>query len=161
MPEITYIDTGITGAPAAVEAFMLSLGWRPEGSEPVELAAHVAGFAPRRTDTLDGALVSFALIRSTAPLTLPAGVGVAPSWMTSAAVGGFAAVSLPRTATQLTIYDRMTDAELGGFEAALQGLTSRQRMSWLGATVIEIDRTDVRALAATMFGAERAAEILG
>lgn len=156
-----YFDTGVTGTPAAIEAFMLSLGWRPDGSEPAPVAAHIAGFAPRRTDPLNGALVSFALIRSTAALTLPVGVTVAPAWMTSGAVGVFSDVAPPRTATKLTIYSRMTDAELAGFEAALGTLTPRQRMSWTDAQIIEIDRPDVRALASAMFGAARASEILG
>ena len=132
MTEVEYVDTGVTGSPAAVEKFVRSLGWRPEGSEPVALAAGIEGFAPLRTDPVNGTLLSFALIRSTTILTLPAGVTIAPAWMTGAAVGGFAEVSTPSVETT-KLQDRMTKAELVDFEGALLHL----------------------------FGAERAAEILG
>lgn len=158
MPE--YIDLGWAGTPAAMAAALTVLGWVPPGQDAAALDSRVSGIVVQAATDLSGAPMWGALLRVSESIPRPVGLVEMPLWMRSALVGVIADVAAPRTRTKLAIYDRMTDAELETLHALLQQVTLRQRMSWMDATVIEVDRADVRALAAAAFGADRAGEIL-
>lgn len=156
-----HIDTGWVGSPAAMAAALTALGWEPTPTDaaPPRHPA-VLGFTPVQRAQIGGQDVWFCMVRSTAALALPAGVTLAPSWLTAAAVGEFAGLAPPRERTKNTLTRRMTDAELMALDALLEAAPLRARMEWRDATVIEIDRPDVRAMAEAAFGAARASEIL-
>ncbi|MEI6161393.1 MAG: hypothetical protein WCP77_16275 [Roseococcus sp.] len=156
-----YTDHAWTGSPAAMAAALTALGWAPEGTVPAtQRPAHIAGIVMQVGTDVTGAPAWTALVRATVALPLPQGVQTAPQWVADALVGRIAELSPPRVLTKVTIYGRMTDMELETLNALLQQVTLRQRMSWNDATVIEVDRPDVQAMAVAAFGPERAAEIL-
>jgi hypothetical protein len=62
-----------------------------------------------------------------------------------------------------TILGRLTDDEADAFEAALQAMTSRQRLLWEGTPSVASDEpyfATVQSLAVNLYGETRAAELL-
>lgn len=154
------MDTPIVGSPATMATYLASLGWVP-GEQVSALTPGIEGLTPVQAKTILGQNVWFTRIVSAEALILPEGIEVADEQLAALTTGVIAGLPAPRTLTKVEIYNRMADAELETLNALLQQVTLRQRMSWMDATVIEVDREDVQSLAIAAFGSERASEILG
>lgn len=109
MPE--YIDHTWTASPAVMAEALTALGWAPNGAEPTQ-PRHpaIAGFVVGAATDVGGAPAWTVLIRTTETLSLPAGVQLAPQWVSDALVGRIAASS-PRTISAFAFYSRFTQAE--------------------------------------------------
>jgi hypothetical protein len=73
-----YIDHWWEAPSEVMEAVLWNLGWTstPDPENPISLISEVAAIAPTREVTIMGTKITFALIRATEQLPLPAHVHV-------------------------------------------------------------------------------------
>jgi len=71
-----YTDAYWEGSPSAMAAALVALGWvaDPSIDSPISLQPPVRAIAPIRTASVAGRTITFALIRTTEPIPLPANV---------------------------------------------------------------------------------------
>ena len=120
----TYVDTGWSGTPAAIEAGLATYGWQISNGiaaviDPTKQGTIVAVVAG---PLLDG--VQYALVRSTAAVTLPAGVSAVGPDHTSALAGVFMpdGTQKPSVISAAAFFARFTAAETAAIWAACQAV---------------------------------------